>query len=79
MGINKIRTKILEIRITKPRVCVASFLFASRAISRPFWRVLKILSCTCHIQKYTCKESRWRISYYSTLYSLSVFSLAKSL
>ena len=27
-----------------------SFLFASRAISRPFWGVLKILSCTYHVR-----------------------------
>ena len=65
--------------MTKPRVCVVSFLFASKAISRPFWRVLKILSCTYHIRNTLVKEVGGPISHYSTLYSLSVFSLAKSL
>ena len=71
--------KIFEIKMTKPLVCVVSFLFASRAISRPFWLVLKILSCTYHIRHTRVKEVGSPISHYSTLYSLSVFSLAKSL
>ena len=65
--------------MTKPRVCVVSFLFASKAISRPFWRVLKILSSTYHIRNTRVKEVGGPISHYSTLYSLFAFSLAKSL
>ena len=65
--------------MTKPRVCVAPFLFASKATSRPFWRVLKILSCTYHIRNKRVKKVGGPISHYSTLHSLSVFSLAKIL
>ena len=64
--------------MTKLCVCVVSFLFASRAISRPFWLVLKILSCKYHIRNTRVKEVGASISHYSILYSLSVFSLAKS-
>ena len=59
--------------MTKPRVCVVSFLFASKAISRPFFPSFKDFELHIPYKKYTWKGSRG--PYFSLFYIVLIIRL----